>query len=35
VVLEVNAVPGWRGLSAATGADVAVAVLEHLRGLAR
>lgn len=31
VVLEVNAVPGWRALSAATGVDVAGAVLEYLR----
>ena len=33
VVLEVNAVPGWRALAAATGVDVAAAVLDHLRGL--
>ena len=32
VVLEVNAVPGWRALAAATGVDVAAAVLDHLRG---
>lgn len=30
-VLEVNAVPGWRSLSATTGVDVAGAVLESLR----
>lgn len=30
VVLEVNAVPGWRGLEAAIGADVTGAVLDHL-----
>ncbi len=35
VVLEVNAVPGWKGLAAATGCDVAISILEHLRGLAR
>ncbi len=33
VVLEVNAVPGWKGLAAATGIDVAAEVLgELLRG---
>jgi ribosomal protein S6--L-glutamate ligase len=31
VVLEVNAVPGWRALSRVTGVDVAAAVLEALR----
>jgi ribosomal protein S6--L-glutamate ligase len=31
VVLEVNAVPGWRALAEATGIDVAAAVLAHLR----
>ena len=30
IVLEVNAVPGWRALSAATGVDVAAAILGHL-----
>jgi glutathione synthase/RimK-type ligase-like ATP-grasp enzyme len=30
LVLEVNAVPGWRGLEAATCADVAGAVARHL-----
>ena len=31
VVLEVNAVPGWRALSRVTGVDVATAVLDTLR----
>jgi len=31
VVIEVNAVPGWRALAAATGVDVAAAVLDALR----
>ena len=31
VVLEVNAVPGWRALAAATGIDVAAAILAALR----
>ncbi|HWE38209.1 MAG TPA: RimK family alpha-L-glutamate ligase [Isosphaeraceae bacterium] len=31
VVLEVNAVPGWRALAAATGVDVAAEVLEFVR----
>ncbi len=35
VVIEVNAVPGWKALSAATGVDVAAEILAHLRGLAR
>ena len=30
VVLEVNAVPGWRALSRVTGIDVAAAVLDAL-----
>lgn len=30
LILEVNAVPGWRGLEAATGSDVAGAVAAHL-----
>lgn len=30
IVLEVNAVPGWRGLEVALGADVTGAVLDHL-----
>ena len=29
--LEVNAIPGWRALAAATGIDVAQLVLEHLK----
>ncbi len=32
VVLEVNAVPGWKALSAATGIDVAAAILDELAG---
>jgi RimK family alpha-L-glutamate ligase len=35
VVLEVNAVPGWRALSKATGVDVASAVLATFRDRAR
>jgi ribosomal protein S6--L-glutamate ligase len=31
IVLEVNAVPGWRALSRVTGVDVAAAVLATLR----
>jgi ribosomal protein S6--L-glutamate ligase len=31
VVLEVNAVPGWRALSEATGVDVAAEILVELR----
>lgn len=29
-VLEVNGIPGWRGLQSATGLDVASAIVEHL-----
>jgi RimK family alpha-L-glutamate ligase len=29
-VIEVNAIPGWRGLERATGVDVAAALVEHL-----
>jgi RimK family alpha-L-glutamate ligase len=29
-VLEVNGIPGWRGLQQATGIDVAAAIVEHL-----
>jgi RimK family alpha-L-glutamate ligase len=29
-VLEVNGIPGWKGLQAATGLDVAGAIVEHL-----
>ncbi len=32
-VLEVNGIPGWQGLQAATGLDVAGALVEHVRGL--
>ncbi len=35
VVIEVNAVPGWRALSRVTGVDVAAAVLSALAALAR
>ncbi|MDB5352848.1 MAG: alpha-L-glutamate ligase, RimK family [Planctomycetota bacterium] len=35
VVLEVNAVPGWKALSAATGVDVASEILAELRGARR
>lgn len=35
VVLEVNAVPGWKALAASTGVDVAAAILDHLRGRQR
>jgi RimK family alpha-L-glutamate ligase len=31
-VLEVNAIPGWRGLQTATGLDVAGAIVDHLVG---
>lgn len=31
VVLEINAVPGWRALSGATGVDVAAEILQYLR----
>jgi RimK family alpha-L-glutamate ligase len=31
-VLEVNGIPGWRGLQEATGLDVAGAIVEHLVG---
>lgn len=30
IVLEVNAVPGWRGLESALGQDIAAAVVSHL-----
>jgi RimK family alpha-L-glutamate ligase len=29
-VLEVNGIPGWQGLQAATGVDVAAAIVEHV-----
>jgi ribosomal protein S6--L-glutamate ligase len=35
VVVEVNAVPGWRALGRTTGVDVAAAILDDLRGRAR
>jgi RimK family alpha-L-glutamate ligase len=34
LVIEVNAIPGWHGVEAATGVDVAVALVEHLERLA-
>jgi RimK family alpha-L-glutamate ligase len=34
-VLEVNGIPGWQGLQAATGVRVADAVIAHLEGLVR
>jgi len=30
LVVEVNAVPGWRGLESALGRDIAAAVVGHL-----
>ena len=33
VILEVNAVPGWRALAGATGVDVASEILAELRGM--
>jgi tetrahydromethanopterin:alpha-L-glutamate ligase len=35
VVLEVNAVPGWRALSRVTGIDIAAAILTALKGAGR
>jgi glutathione synthase/RimK-type ligase-like ATP-grasp enzyme len=32
-VLELNGIPGWRGLQEATGADVAAALVAHLETL--
>jgi glutathione synthase/RimK-type ligase-like ATP-grasp enzyme len=29
-VIEVNGIPGWRGLQAATGVDVADRLVEHV-----
>jgi glutathione synthase/RimK-type ligase-like ATP-grasp enzyme len=29
-VIEVNGIPGWRGVEEATGVDVAAALVEHL-----
>jgi len=34
-VLEVNGIPGWRGLQDTTGVDVAGAIVEHLEALVR
>jgi RimK family alpha-L-glutamate ligase len=34
-VLEVNGIPGWRGLQRATGLDVAGAIIEHVVGRVR
>jgi ribosomal protein S6--L-glutamate ligase len=34
-VLEVNAVPGWRGLESVVGPEVAAAVADHIADLAR
>lgn len=34
LILEVNGVPGWQGLSAVTGIDIAVKVLEYVRNRA-
>jgi glutathione synthase/RimK-type ligase-like ATP-grasp enzyme len=31
-VLEVNGIPGWRGLQEATSVDVAAAIVEHVLG---
>jgi len=31
-VVEVNGIPGWRGLQDATSIDVAGAIVEHLLG---
>jgi len=35
LVIEVNAVPGWKALSRVTGIDIAAAILGHLRVLQR
>lgn len=35
VVIEVNAVPGWKALASATGVDVASEILSYLRDLGR
>ncbi len=35
VILEVNAVPGWRALAGATGVDVASEILSELKGMRR
>jgi ribosomal protein S6--L-glutamate ligase len=33
-VLEVNGIPGWRGLQQATGVDVAASIVQHVESLA-
>jgi len=35
LVLEVNAVPGWRGLESVVGPEIGEAVADHIAGLAR
>lgn len=35
VVLEVNAVPGWRALARVTGVDIAAAILVGLKEMGR
>ncbi len=35
LILEVNAVPGWRALAGTTGVDVASEILLHLRDAQR
>lgn len=35
VVVEVNTIPGWRALRAATGMDAALALVDHVLGAAR
>ena len=32
-VLELNGIPGWRGLQEATGADVAAALVAHVEAV--
>jgi glutathione synthase/RimK-type ligase-like ATP-grasp enzyme len=32
-VLELNGIPGWRGLQSATGVDVAELLVDHMRSL--
>jgi hypothetical protein len=32
-VLELNGIPGWYGLQAATGADVAAALVAHIESV--
>jgi ribosomal protein S6--L-glutamate ligase len=33
-VLEVNGIPGWEGLQAATGVDIAAAIVEQMEARA-